>query len=431
MFRVEYKGTLIGNSVIPGENKASGIVPAHSSTALQLSPDRWIIFFATLDMRGHDACKSILYQLRAERPDGDILKEGIVTLNRKDWDPLNRGDEFWKCHGTPVTFGVSKGKKHNGKILPNANRFVIKWYTYAHIEKDDKLINSASHDWPGKKDVFNKTLRVEWAQFKLNDDGKDIEFIQKPQPLVRIDCDSRNFSGLGFGFSMNHSLTPPVPLDDSLQEWGEYDTFTRRGEGVGGHNWVAPIKYKYNMKSGLYEWIETGRLISFPGLAIGESSICRINGIFISSFRVFNKLTSVWFKSSDIFKEPQIIKEMPGHNIPRHIYLCADNKIRLICNNVDVSPYHHKRNPLYSYEVTGDDFQHSKPTVVFDAKKEVDVFRTPFVDMAKLFPPCKGTQILAFRFIDRSQTIGYKAKFPSSIKEVEKSGIHYVKISYK
>jgi len=430
MAEFKYKGLLIGDSSIPGEGKVHGVIPSHCASALKLSKNRWIIFFASLDMRGHDAARSILYQLRIDAPDGRIIREGIVAKNQNDWDPFSRGDHFWKCNDNPVAFGCSKDAVYAGKVLLSANHFVVKWCTYAHIEKNNMLINSASFDWPGKKYVFNRTLRIEWAQFKLNDDENDIELIQPPQLMIRKNHNNNDFSGLGLGFSMNHSLVPPLPLDASMQDWIEYDTFTLENEGIGGHGRVAPVKYSFNRAMGLYEWTDTGALLSVPDSVIGESSLCRINDDFIASFRVFNKNQSIWLKTSDPFSKSMLLKKMTGHNTPRHIFLCEDNKIRLFCNNADLSPYQQRRNPLYACEISPDNFSHTRYAIVFDAVKENLPFKFPFIDLPKLFPAYDGKQILAFRAITRAQTVGYKSDYPSTPEEILKSGIHYVDILY-
>ena len=57
---INYRGPLITDTSIPGVRKADGIIPAHpGGGALQLSADRWIIFYAGLDPRGWDANHSI------------------------------------------------------------------------------------------------------------------------------------------------------------------------------------------------------------------------------------------------------------------------------------------------------------------------------------------------------------------------------------
>ena len=73
--KVRYLGPLITNTAVPGERKSDGVIPAHpGSGALRVAEDRWIIFYATLDLAGSDCNRSILYQLRADTPDGPMLR---------------------------------------------------------------------------------------------------------------------------------------------------------------------------------------------------------------------------------------------------------------------------------------------------------------------------------------------------------------------
>ena len=104
---VRYLGPLISDTGVAGETKADGVIPAHpGGGCIQASQDRWIVFFATLDTRGWDSNRSILYQVRKEAPDGPVVREGVIESCREDWDPLGRGDKLFKSCGMPIAFGV-------------------------------------------------------------------------------------------------------------------------------------------------------------------------------------------------------------------------------------------------------------------------------------------------------------------------------------
>jgi hypothetical protein len=47
---IEYKGPLVTDTSIPGEMKVDDIIPAQGNV-IQLSKDRWAVFFATKVLR--------------------------------------------------------------------------------------------------------------------------------------------------------------------------------------------------------------------------------------------------------------------------------------------------------------------------------------------------------------------------------------------
>jgi hypothetical protein len=421
---IEYHGHLIQDCSIQGERKQDGVVPAHCAPALKLSPDRWIIFYATLDSRGHDASKSIIYQIRTAHPAGKIIKEACIVPNDEQWDALGNGSCFWKCNGMPIAFGMPKSKNKRA----NENVFFLKWYRYAHLLKDNVLHNSGSGKWPGAPEVLQKTLRIESLQFKLNDQEDDIEIISPARLMTQKDYpDVNEFCELGDHFSMNHSMAPPVPINADCTEWVEYDTFTPCNTGIGGHGSVAPIKYSFNTATGLYEWTKTGPLLSIPNEIIGESSLCFDGTDFIVSLRSFSSFNTILLKTSDPFCNKFTYSAHETGGTPRIMWQCSNGKLRLFTNSPQLSPYNEKRNPLCSFDVNTSDLSLSGPSIVFDARQAGLPFKTPFVDMAKLFPECNGTQILAFRLITRSQTVGNCPDSPKPTStEIAASGIHYV-----
>ena len=424
---IKYHGHLIRDCSIPGERKCDGVVPAHCAPALKLSSDKWIIFYATLDSRGHDASRSIIYQLREATPDGKIVKEACIVPANENWDPLGNGSCFWKCNGMPIAFGIPKGE--NGKA--NENVFFLKWYRYAHLLKDNILYNSGSGNWPGAPGIMSQTLRIESLQFRINEKEDDIEIISPCQLMTQKNYfDANEFCELGHNFTMNHSMVPPIPINADYTEWVEFDTFTPYGSGIGGHGRVAPVKYSFNNSTGLYEWTKTGSLLNIPNEVLGESSLCFDGSDFILSLRSFSSSNTVLLKTSDPFKGKINYSAHESGNTPRTMWKCQDEKLRLFTNNISISPYKEKRNPLYCFEVDSGKLSLSETTMIFDAHQAELPFKNPFIDMAKLFPECGGNQILAFRAITRNQTVGNCPKAPKpSFEEINASGIHYLTLN--
>ncbi|MEI6493266.1 MAG: hypothetical protein WCO94_12015, partial [Verrucomicrobiota bacterium] len=71
---------------LPGESRREGAHPAHGS-GLQLSKDRFLLLFSTRGWRGVDDDLSVVYQLRRDRWDGDIIKEGFISQTSTEWVP--------------------------------------------------------------------------------------------------------------------------------------------------------------------------------------------------------------------------------------------------------------------------------------------------------------------------------------------------------
>jgi hypothetical protein len=83
---LEYRGRFVEECTLPGETRRDDVVPRHAN-AIQLSAERWLVIYSTHGYRGVDDERSIIYQVRAERPDGPVLKEGFLSRTSDDWHP--------------------------------------------------------------------------------------------------------------------------------------------------------------------------------------------------------------------------------------------------------------------------------------------------------------------------------------------------------
>jgi hypothetical protein len=197
---------------------------------------------------------SIAYQLRDSAPDGPVIAEGLFARSHSDWDPLGDGFLYVRQHGHPVLFGVPRGALINGQPALNANVFVAKWRRVGR--RYDPIQNLVEH---AKAHPVERraTQAVEWAQFRLNHAGDRIEILQEPRVLRQKGYEE----GPAFCSApvewMNQSFTPPVPYTPDASEWADCNHFD------GGR--VAPMRYAFNAPSGLYEWVETGPLLSAEG----------------------------------------------------------------------------------------------------------------------------------------------------------------------
>ena len=131
-----------------------------SRNGIQVSRDRWLIVYATRRFRGNDDDASIVFQVRKDAPDGDLIKEGMLVPSHDEWDPLGDGSRHVKQHGHPVAFGVPRGARIAGKPAPSANVFVLKWRQVARVLDHERnyLENEIAHP-----ELRARTHTVEWA----------------------------------------------------------------------------------------------------------------------------------------------------------------------------------------------------------------------------------------------------------------------------
>jgi hypothetical protein len=432
-----YKGPLVTDTSIPGETKADGIVPAHGNV-IQLSRKRWAIFIATKDPSGWDATRSIVYQVRGGSPDGTLLKEGRIQSYRSGWDPFDEGVSLRKSHGAPIAFGVPSGAVHQGKRMPNENVFVLKWSIRTLLERDGRLLTPELHadQWPEGHTYVRRLYRIEWLQFRLNDNGDDIEILQPISVLRQKGYEAGEaYCSLAPDTYMNHVMTPPVPEDASCTVWLACDTFGPVPGQPSVHGRIAPVAFEWNGATGLYEWTRTGPLTGIPGILIGESSISRIEDSWIVAARCFKtSAATAWYRTDDLFAglgEPVMAGQKKWQS-PRHSYRCADDELRIFLNNRAWSPQSDRRNPLFAIDVDPKTFAYNRRRVVCDARLEGLPFDSPYLDMSKLCPNQGNRQLIIFRTIDQFMTSSenFRGSDQERAVRLAPAGIHHAEILY-
>ena len=422
------KGPLITDIDIDGERKSDGIIPAHPGCC-QLSKDRFLVTVATLDPHGWDSNHSIIYQIRSGAPDGPIVKEGVLAPVIEGWDPFDQGLSLTKPMGMAVSFGVPKGALCNGKPAANANVFVIKWYRRGFLRVGDELLRLDEAEerghLPGGKKLHVSTMRVEWAQVRLNDTDDDLEIIQPIQTLRQVGYNTDEpFCDLGPGRQMNHSMVPPIPMDDECSQWVEFCSFaTIKGTESSGS--VAPIRYTFNAQTGRYEWTQTGPLLDLPDAMIGESSTVRLDDGWLIAFR--SNGPTYWFRCDDPFGDlgqPSITPSFPG---PRHVYRYPDGVVRILANALKCDLW---RQRLCIWDVDTDRIELSNERVILDSVDEGLPFSNPGLDMSKLCPNQGRRQLILFRTITLKQTARGSADPPFTPAEHDAAGVFHAEINY-
>ncbi len=427
-----YRGAFAADLGVPGERKADGRIPAHAAV-IPVSPRRWLAAIGTLDSASWDGARSIVYQLRADAPDGPVIREGLLAAAQDDWNPRGRGERLLKCHGAPLAFGVPKGAQHGGCLAPHQNVFVIKWYRYAHIPAADGIWNPFAADTrarhPEFMEIGPQTLRVEWMQCRLNEAETDIEIIRPATSLCQTgyDDDSNDFCALGGGYACNNAMAAPIPADADADAWLEYMTFLPPA----GRPGIAAALYRFNPTRGFYEWTATGPFISIPDRALSETSVMRTPaGWLIASRDSALDGCTVWWRAADPLAAPELAGISPAdagpREGPRSVYLGEDGKLRMFGNE---KPFRKPgRNPLYMWEVDPASFQLRNRRLILDARAAGLPFYNPFVDMCKLVPAVGGRQLAIFRCITARQTAAMDLTHPVTAAEHAAAGIHYAEL---
>ena len=384
--RIEHMGKLIDDCSLPGEGRGDGVRPAHPN-GIQLSRDRFMIMNSTLGFLGVDDARSGVYQVRADAYDGPVLREGFIVRSVDDWDPLNDGSAHVRQHGHFTALGVPRGAVVGGKTPGHANVFAVKWRRVARKFGPGRkyLLWYVDKKTP---ELTARTQAIEWMQCRLNDAGDDIEILQPARRLRQKGYEEGERFCSADVVHMNNPFSCPVPFNDDATEWIDCAHFD------GGR--IAPLKYRFNDETGVYEWVETAPLID-EGLF--EASVARYRDSWIIAARPRGEGSPVaWLRTDDPFGGGFHIQRGPGpvqqSRTPLTIYTCPDGILRLLTGDPEASRYGRNRNPLYLWDVDPDKgFELSNRRVVFDsvaAGVPIELDHGPIVDMPKLLPHAGG-----------------------------------------
>jgi len=389
---IEHQGKLVHECSLPGERRSDWVTPAHPNGA-QIGRRRFMLLVSTLGFRGVDDNLSILYQIRDRGYDGPVVKEGMLAQSINDWDPFGDGGKYVRQFGHPVMFGVPRGALLNGRTPPHANIFAVKWRVVARtlVREGGYLL------WKNEpEELRRRTQGVEWLQFRINDAEDDIEIVQSARRLRQKGFETgAAYCEREVGW-MNQAFVQPVPLNRDCTEWADVNHFE------GGR--IAPLRYRFNPATRLYEWVQTGQVI---GGELFEASLAPWHGDWIIAARREKGVGAAWGRTNDLFGLPPRMvypTDVGTQRAPLTAYVCADGVLRLFTGDPTISkdPRHHGRNPLYCWEIDPD-----RGFAASNRRKILDTFEAgipitpehhPIVDMAKLLPHAGGrTQLLVHR----------------------------------
>ncbi len=423
---IHVQGKLLHECTMEGERRIDDVYPGHGN-GCQLSADRWMLIYATRGWRETDDDRSIIYQLRADRPDGRIVREGRLRKSIDDWDADDDGKTSILQFGHPGVFGIPKGAMVKGKPAPNANVFMARWRRnrYGTIDPKTGLVERL-------RATESRLLHVEEIQFRLNEEEDDIEVLGP----VKMSRELGHEEGLEFCrrgslLWMNQSISQSVSYNDEGTEWVAVNHFS------GGC--VAAVKYRFNPDAGLYEWVDTGPLLQTAGRTHTEASIVRGRDRWIICTRADRieeiKGANGWTTSEDPFKnlsEPVFTRNRKNRT-PFTLYNRPDGEIQMFTGDPEASPYRNARNPLFTWRIDPETFEESDRREIFDNIRE-GLFKpemTPKSEMCKLLPHAGGReQYLLWRCrVMNLEVSGPKG--PAITEEMkEPHGIYYARVRY-
>ncbi|MBE6358537.1 MAG: hypothetical protein E7057_04745 [Lentisphaerae bacterium] len=421
----EYCGALCRGEIKPG------VFCVQPSGPVEIAPDRWLSLYTMVDGRGHDANCGIYGELRADAPDGMVLRSRILVAggDGTNYSPCGDGVEYFRCAGQAHVFGSQK-----------TGVFAVTYYQHVQKWENGVLQNPGSWHWRQKHGsmLMSGTLRVCMLHLEYDAQADDWRIIEQPHLLAQDGWENSPdaFCEFGPGFSLNHALEPPVPLNDDGTEFLEYLTITAYDDpyAVGGHGTVVPVRYKFDPETRRYRWVQTGKRWRDGNDTLGEVSIVRIpdgSGDFLLSVRQFLGTGDIILaRVSDPFVEGiRKVHRYKGSSAPRTLGVRSDGLMRIFINDSDMSPYKHERNPLYEYQIYPD-LRLGEPHVVADAVQQKLPWPEPFLDMGRYLEYAPGKEMLCFRAFDRVQIVGNEGSEPLSAEAADLYGVHYLKADF-
>jgi len=402
--KIENKGMFIGECPLPGETRAEGVYPGHPN-GMQLSRDRFLIFYATRAHRGVDDDLSGIYQLRADSWDGAVLKEGFVARTQDDWDPLNEGARHVKQHGHPSGFGVPKGALIDGHRVPHENIFVAMWREVARARNPE---TGWLEEVSVRPDLWELTSAARWRHFRLNDAGDDIEWLTEVETMRLPGQGTEFLKGRPDVVGMIKGFVPAVPLDDSCTAWIDLNSACKVGGanvGSSKSRGVLPGIYRFNSKTSRYEWNEVGPLSEW---GLYEAAVARRGKQIVYMARASGTAqplppeagkyrNHVHYHTTETPIEPELnfipAFDQPSSG-PRSFFTGPDGRFWKLGGSVAQSPYGEERNPIYMEEILPEEgFRVGERHLILDGEADNPGIPLPvWIDFPKLLPHTGGTE---------------------------------------
>ena len=435
---------------LPGESRGEGAHPSHGS-GLQLSRDRFLLLFSTRGWRGVDDDHSVVYQLRRDRWDGEIVKEGFVSQTNTDWVPPRIDRVCSRQHGHVTGFGVPLGALINGQRVPHENHFAIMWRQVGRIlDPTTGFLHENAHD----PELWEKSSDAHWRQFRLNAAGTDLEWLNEPCALRRVghEGDPCAIPDRPDIANMIKGFVPAVAANDDCSGWVDVNSVgyvggATRGGYMPGTSLVTAL-YSLDSASGLYQWKSAG-----PVSARGknEGSIARWRGQFVLMARQCGKAsaeeirTGTFHHHVNYFLTDDPVGEFPDFQpaldqpswSPRTLFEGPDGGLWKLGGCRTHSPYAEERNPAFVSVIDPEkQFRVVAAQTICDAVETNPSIPAPWVDFPKLLPHTGGPEQWVIYRVRSNRLPNFKAageSVPASAatpEELAAAGIYASRIQY-
>jgi len=445
---IKSKGYFIEECGLEGESKADECFPGQHNT-IQLRKDRWFVIYETRGFRGSDDNRSVVGQVRRDRPDGPVLSERWLDRAIQHWDPLGDGSDYVKLCNHSVAFGVPEGALVGGHRVPHEGVFVATWRANPRVlDRDrDYLYHESEIELP------REAYRSYWMQFRLNEAGDDIEILQPVKHLRQRGYESGEQICQHPDFAtMNQGYVVPVAYNEDRSEWVH---LLHWGEGVHELHSVCTVAlFRWNADSGLYDWAETGPILDGPGeYGVFEGGIAPYGDEWVVSARPLPRTLgnegNIWFRTGDLMgPAPEgVFSKGFLSNCPRTTYCFPDGVVRVCTTDQANSPYASHptfrqmgdpRVPLDLLDIDPEnDYSVTGLRVIFDSIKEglpIAVEAAPTNHFCRLLPHMGGnkgylTYNVRPRGLKHPKTAG-RDKGLLKPEEARVAGVYYSEITY-
>ncbi len=328
---------------------------------------------------------------------------------------------------------------------PHAGIFAVAWMNHARYldPGDGYLHHSGEHPVPS-----HLISRARWSQFRLNQSNDDIELTLPPSPLQEKGYETgETLCSHPRLRSMNQSFVNPVPYNKDASEW----VYMRHwGSDLGG-TVCTPVRFRWNKETELYEWVETGPILSgMMGHGTGESAIAPYDDswIIVSRLSTGKEGKHIYgnacYRTEDPFGKAPVPVFTPdtGSNCPITAYTFPDGTLRVLTTNQAKSPYqniYRRRIPLHLMDIDPDrQFAVTRIEEVFDSLKEglpIPSKHAPTIHFGRLISHSGGSKGWLSYFV-RSRAISTRTHSIGNFKgivgpeEIDASGVYYSELTY-
>jgi len=423
--RFFYKGPLIADTTIPGEQKKDNAQPSNA-VGWPLSRDRFLWIYVITTFQGPDSVRAIAYQIRRDAPDGPLVREAILSAADANWEPFADGQTYFKQQGHGKVFGVPKGAvDRQGRLLPSQNVFCALWYQVARPidRRTGRLLMTRAATAVNAQGDHESRTRLAGVQFRLNETGDDIELITPVAVQAERGFESGPaFCALGAAVSgVNHWYTPLQPFNERCTQWVDIRHFYPRG--------IAPVLLEFNPARGLYEWVRTGSLTTLERGALIEGFVNRVGDEWIVGARGFSReigTETVWFRTRDLFAGlgAPVLTPSPGApHANRSAYVFGDGVLRIFGGNLATSPFKWSRNPQYCWDVDPKTFALSNGRTVLSTD-DLNMAASNSVKFRTfLSPPFRNRQIATI-------TVSKEIVGAPTPEDLAQFGVHYWYVTF-